>query len=120
VGGGNPEVIRHKLEVLKRHCETVGRDYDSIIKSTSIEPLVLLEREADADLATRELRGETPLDTYRERAWVGTAELIAERLRTLADAGAKYVIVFIPRVAYDHEPMLRFAREVAPLLNATA
>jgi len=29
-------VIRHKLEVLKRHCDAVGRNYDEITKSTSI------------------------------------------------------------------------------------
>ena len=114
VGGANPEVIRQKLEVLKRHCDGVGRDYDSIVKSTSIEPLVLLEREDDADRATKTLRGEMPLNQYLERAWVGTPDQIAERLRAVAAAGANYVLVYIPRVAYDHSPMLRFAREVLP------
>jgi F420-dependent oxidoreductase-like protein len=117
VGGGNPEVIRRKLEVLKRHCDSVGRDYDSIVKSTSIEPLVLLERERDADLATRDLRGETPLETYLGRAWVGTSEQIVERLRALADAGATYVIIYIPGVAHDHAPLRRLAREIAPMVN---
>ena len=27
---GGAETIRHKLEVLKRHCEEVGRDYEEI------------------------------------------------------------------------------------------
>ena len=29
----SPEVVRHKLDVLKRHCDTEGRDYDRIEKS---------------------------------------------------------------------------------------
>lgn len=31
--GESPEVVAHKLDVLRRHCDEVGRDYDSIEKS---------------------------------------------------------------------------------------
>jgi len=31
--GESPEVVRHKLEVLRRHCDDLGRDYDSIDKT---------------------------------------------------------------------------------------
>jgi F420-dependent oxidoreductase-like protein len=31
--GDEPEVVGHKLDVLKGHCETEGRDYDSIEKT---------------------------------------------------------------------------------------
>src|SRR4051812_48054810 len=43
VGNGNVDVCRHKLEVLKRHCDAVGRDSDSITRSTHVEPVILLE-----------------------------------------------------------------------------
>jgi hypothetical protein len=33
------------------------------------------------------------------------------------DAGAHYVIFYMPRVAYDHEPVLRLARDVIPQLS---
>jgi alkanesulfonate monooxygenase SsuD/methylene tetrahydromethanopterin reductase-like flavin-dependent oxidoreductase (luciferase family) len=114
VGGGDPDVIRQKLEVLKRHCDAIGRDYGSITKSTSIEPLVILDHESNAERATAPLRGEMPLADYLQRAWVGTPEHIAERFGSLAEAGADYVLVYIPSVAYDHEPLHRFAREVIP------
>ena len=39
---------------------------------------------------------------------------VSERIQSLIDAGIEYVIAYIPRVAYDHTPMLRFAREVLP------
>ncbi len=42
-----------------------------------------------------------------------TAEL-AEKLERLAQAGADYVIFYVPRVAYDHEPMQRIAEDVIP------
>jgi F420-dependent oxidoreductase-like protein len=31
--GETPDVIRHKLDVLRRHCDDVGRDYDAIEKT---------------------------------------------------------------------------------------
>src|SRR5690606_2649027 len=85
VGAGKPEVIKRKLEVLREHCDAVGRDFDQIIKSTNI----MLEP------------GES------------TGEILA-RVEGAVNAGADYVIVYIPRVAYDHEPLHRFAAEVIP------
>ncbi|WP_306205882.1 LLM class F420-dependent oxidoreductase [Actinoplanes sp. RD1] len=85
VGNGDPEIIRHKLGVLKGHCDAVGRDYASIAKSTSLE----------LDLS-----------------W-SPAQTIA-KVEQLAEAGADYVIVYVPRVAYDHEPAQRLAEEVIP------
>ncbi|KAA1415928.1 LLM class F420-dependent oxidoreductase [Nocardioides humilatus] len=43
--GVSPEVMRHKLDVLRRHCDDAGTDYDAIRKTmiTSEDPL------ADAD-----------------------------------------------------------------------
>jgi alkanesulfonate monooxygenase SsuD/methylene tetrahydromethanopterin reductase-like flavin-dependent oxidoreductase (luciferase family) len=115
--GGDPANVRHKLEVLKRHCDDVGRDYDEIVKSTSVEPVVLLEPGADPERATAHLRGELSLAEYRRRTWVGTPEEIAERVRAVNEAGADYVIVYLPRLAYDREPLHRFAREVVPLVS---
>ena len=43
----DPAFYRHKLEVLRRHCDDVGRDYDAIEKTASftvtadIDPAVL-------------------------------------------------------------------------------
>src|SRR5438128_3492634 len=30
IGGINPDVYRHKFDVLRQHCEDVGRDYNSV------------------------------------------------------------------------------------------
>jgi len=40
--GATPEEIGHKLDVLRRHCDDVGRDYDEIAKTTlasRVDPL---------------------------------------------------------------------------------
>ncbi len=111
VGGGNAEVCRHKLEVLKRHCDALGRDYDRIVKSTSID-LILLEDGEDRAAAMEANRGPWPLQRIQEQFWVGTADEIAERMQGLIDVGIDYVLAYIPRVAYDHGRMQRYAREV--------
>ncbi|HEY0001192.1 MAG TPA: LLM class F420-dependent oxidoreductase [Actinoplanes sp.] len=85
VGGGKPDVIRHKLAVLREHCDRLGRDYDQIIKSTNIE----------IDLTH------------------STAETTA-RVEQALEAGADYINFYIPRVAYDHTPLLRLADELIP------
>ncbi|BEL07633.1 LLM class F420-dependent oxidoreductase [Actinoplanes sichuanensis] len=84
-GNGDPEIFQQKAAVLRAHCDRLDRDYDRIIKSTGY-----------------------PVDLS-----LSSAEHIA-KLEKLAEAGADYVIVYIPRVAYDHEPLLRFAEEVIP------
>lgn len=85
VGGGDPALIREKLAILRGHCDTVGRDYDEIIKSTSIRI---------------------------DPAW-SKAETAA-KVESVVEAGADYVILYIPRVAYDHEPLLTFASDIIP------
>jgi len=39
---------------------------------------------------------------------------VRERLQALVDVGVDYIITSIPRVAYDQEPLRRFARDVIP------
>ena len=114
-GAGDLAVIRQKIDVLKRHCDALGRDYDSIIKSTQIY-LLLLEGESDREqtaTATREALHLT-VEEFNRRFWVGTSEEIAERLRPVIDAGIDYVILYMPRVAYDLRPIQQFARDVIP------
>src|SRR5947209_5531088 len=41
IGGVDPAVYRHKFGVIREHCETVGRDYNSIIKSAEIFTFLL-------------------------------------------------------------------------------
>ena len=62
----------------------------------------------------RPKRGNKSYEEYRRDTIVGTPEMVVERLQRLVKAGADYFIVSIPRIAYDQEPLQRFAREVMP------
>ena len=113
---GDTEMIRHKFDVLERHCEDVGRDYAEIIKSTDVR-VHLVENEANAEHETAQARGDRPYEEYAGSNIVGTPEMVSERLQAMVDAGIDYFIVTIPREAYYQEPVRRFAREVIPLFN---
>jgi alkanesulfonate monooxygenase SsuD/methylene tetrahydromethanopterin reductase-like flavin-dependent oxidoreductase (luciferase family) len=115
VGGGNPEIIRQKLEILRGHCTDLGRNYDEITKSTNMN-IVLLEDGADAESATEKVRATYgwTMEQLHQQATVGTADEVSARIQAAVDAGADYFITYFPRVAYDHSPMLRFAAEVMP------
>jgi len=104
---GDPQTVRHKLEVLKRHCDEVGRNYEEIIKSTAVT-VQLVEKEKDASKAK-------VASTRGSSTYAGTPEMVAEELRALVEVGIDYFIVTIPRNAYDQEPQTRFAREVVPM-----
>jgi len=113
VGGGNPQTCREKLAILRDHCETVGRNYDDIIKSTSLD-LLLLEDGADRDAATEANRQGWTFDRFANQFLIGGGDVARQRIQELLDAGIEYVIIYLPRVAYDHTSLQRLAREVLP------
>ncbi len=114
LGGNDLTVLQHKLDVLKGHCETVGRDYDEIVRSTGLSAHPIGPSD-DPVQATAEARGETSFEEYSEGTIVGTPEEIRDRAQAKMDLGFNYFIMSFPRVAYTHETMNRFAQEVIPL-----
>jgi alkanesulfonate monooxygenase SsuD/methylene tetrahydromethanopterin reductase-like flavin-dependent oxidoreductase (luciferase family) len=89
--GGNPEEFAHKCEVLRRHCDAVGRDYDEIEKTWSPEIFV---RETDADV--RAIGGSTfgePFDSWQAGNLVGTPEQVIDKIGRYRELG---VTSFMP------------------------
>lgn len=81
------DIVRAKLDTLKRHCDTVGRDYADIEK-TSLDSVYLAEGQMSA------------------------ADVIA-RCRELAGLGIQHAIFNMPNVA-TITPLEIFGREVIP------
>lgn len=113
---GEPEALRHKFGVLKRHCEDLGRDYEEIERSTLVN-VHLLEAGEDPERATKAARGDRTLEEYRQSYLVGTAGEVAERLAARIEAGATYFTVYLPRIAYDHYQLEALAKDVLPQLR---
>ncbi len=113
VGGGRPDVVKQKLDVLKGHCEKLGRNYDEITRSTGIT-VFFVDPGDDPEKATGAVRGSTTYEQYARDNYVGTPEQIIERIKQLEALGIDYVITSFPRVAYDQTMLRRFASEVMP------
>ena len=108
--GGTLENYAHKLDVLRRHCDAVGRDYHSILKTWSAECIAVAETEAEA----QRILEATP---YKIQPIVGTPEQVAEQLQRFVDVGVEYLIVRtvdFPRA----EGLVLFAEEVIPRLQS--
>ena len=111
----NPDVVRRKLAVLREHCEAVGRNYDDIVKSVTVEVFPISKGD-DPERATARARG---YESFREGTLVTDADRMVAHLEPLIEAGINYFIIYIPGVAYDHEPMLRFEAEILPRVAAS-
>jgi len=111
------ETVRHKLEVLREHCETVGRDYDSVLKTLEFYTILGDKREVDrvvADHARRTGQEESFIRSWHPLS--GDAGRIAELIDEYAEVGIQYFIVNVPNAA-EGGVFSRFAEEVFPRLG---
>jgi F420-dependent oxidoreductase-like protein len=102
---GDLETIRHKLAVLKEHCETLGRDYATIHRTTGAVCSI-----ADSDEEALALLPVDVREKLRDTSLVGSPETIRQRISTLEAAGLQELILDFPS-ARDLTPLYRFAHE---------
>ncbi len=115
---GPVEFMAHKVDVLRGHCDAVGRDIGEIEFTLGVK-LTIRDTEAEADAVWRAAiaHNRTPMaevaddDTF----WNGNPEQIADRLRPYVDLGFRTVISEQP-APYDVETFERFIGEVLPLV----
>jgi F420-dependent oxidoreductase-like protein len=84
---GGPDALRHKLGVLRDHCERLGTDYDRIEK--------------------------TSLGTVQLAPGHDSAEGLIARFTALAKAGIQQAIINMPNV-YEIEPLHVFGEKIIP------
>ena len=109
IGHLNPEELVRKFSILKKHCDDVGRDYNSI-KRTVLYNCAIGETDAEAMAKTGYYVRNVPAGQLRERALVGTPDAIRKRLVEIEQAGAQEVIIFM-QDSKDIEPVRMFAQE---------
>jgi len=106
---GDLETIKQKFAVLKQHCETVGRDYESIHRTvTCLCAIGETDEQAQAKIPAALL--ERPV---ARGALIGSPDTIRKRLAELQAAGVQEVILgFIDVLQPDS--LRRFAKEFIP------
>ncbi len=94
---GDVDTIRHKLDVLARHCDEVGRDPATVTK-TRLGTLVIGETTADAERKMEALRRQRGMDdaTVRSTVTAGDPVSVVEQVASLFDAGLDGLVFNMP------------------------
>jgi alkanesulfonate monooxygenase SsuD/methylene tetrahydromethanopterin reductase-like flavin-dependent oxidoreductase (luciferase family) len=116
---GSVEKLRHKLSVLRTHCDTVGRDIAEIELTVGCKPIIRsTEAEARRVWEAQMAHNRTPMadveddDTF----WVGTPEQVAKEM---IDRKALGFHTFLAELAapFDDETIERWIGEVKPMVD---
>lgn len=84
--GGSPDVVRHKYEVLRRHCEAEKRNYDEIERTNIISFVIARD---EAALAAKKRKLAVPEQFY---GFAGTVSQVTDLVGRYRDAGVQLLI----------------------------
>ena len=114
---GDAATIRHKLEVLERHCHDVGRDPAEITK-TRLGGLIVGATHEEAARKVTELRATRGLseEWFRTYTIAGSSEEAAEQIQPLLDAGLDG-LVFNMYDAHRIEPVALAGQMLSGILG---
>jgi F420-dependent oxidoreductase-like protein len=111
----------HKSEVLRGHCERIGRDFGSITRTHGPDcRLFDSEKDLKQWLAATDggdLWGNKDHDSYVRDHLVGTVEQVTEKVQAFVDAGCTEFVLWF-RDFPESESLERFARDVVPAIRA--
>jgi alkanesulfonate monooxygenase SsuD/methylene tetrahydromethanopterin reductase-like flavin-dependent oxidoreductase (luciferase family) len=118
---GTPETLAHKDEVLRAHCEDVGRDEKEIERTVGAK-IVIRGSEEQAKRALEDLmeHNQTPMANIADdhTFWIGTAEQIAEKMVGYRQVGFHTFLVEMP-APYDRETMEALIEQVKPAVASS-
>lgn len=107
----------HKSQVLRAHCERLGRDFDSIVRTHGPDCRIF---ETEADLkrwldspSGGDLWGGGDPGEYVRDNLVGTVEQVAEKTQAFVDAGCREFVLWF-RDYPSTESLEAFASDVVP------
>jgi F420-dependent oxidoreductase-like protein len=89
---GSPETVRRKLDILKEHCKSVGRDYDSILKAKLGAVVIDDSNDMAKNRVRKTFRG-IPEEQIKEFVIYGTPEDVSRQIEIFEQVGIQYLIV---------------------------
>ncbi|MFN8590702.1 MAG: LLM class flavin-dependent oxidoreductase [Thermomicrobiales bacterium] len=118
---GGPEVVARKLDILRGHCEAVGRPYDEILRTHFTIKTVVGKTDSAAAEKLEQLLAQPSTSPGTRRAHrsafvFGAPETVAAHYRAIAQVGMQYFIVQVDSI--DTETIELLATEVAPRVQA--
>ena len=91
---GDLETVRHKLDVLRRHCDDVGRD-PAEIRNTRLSSLFLVDT-PEQSAETRDMITGMAGEEFVAGCTIGTADEVVEQVAAMVDAGVDEPIFNLP------------------------
>ncbi len=89
---GSAETVKRKLNILKEHCKTIGRDYDSILK-TKLSIIVVEDDKQTSEKKIEKIFKGIPEEQIREFAISGTPEDVLRQIELFEQVDIQYLIV---------------------------
>ena len=89
---GSAETVKRKLNILKEHCKSVGRDYNSILK-TKLSIIVVEDEKQTSEKKIEQIFKGMPEEQIREFAIHGTPEDVLRQIESFEQVGIQYLIV---------------------------
>ena len=117
---GDVATVRHKIDVLERHCQTVGRDPSTIVK-TRLGTLLIRKTDAEAERVFQQVLNRPGINQEYVRSvlMVGGPDRVAEQAQQLLDAGLDGLIFNMPHIE-DPEAIELAGKTLAGLRQAAA
>jgi alkanesulfonate monooxygenase SsuD/methylene tetrahydromethanopterin reductase-like flavin-dependent oxidoreductase (luciferase family) len=115
--GGGFENVKRKDEILRRHCDEVGRDESEIERTVGMGMCIIRDDPAEAERVARDIFARNGNAEPWRNQLIGTPEQVAEVMRPFLGIGFRHFIVGFP-APHDAESMERMATEVRSLLEA--
>ncbi len=113
--GGGFENVKRKDEILRRHCDEVGRDESEIERTVGVGTCIIRDDPAEAErVAAAMFEAHGGASPWQNQLW-GTPEQVVEKLRPFGGIGFGHFIVGFP-APFDAESMERLMSEVKPEL----
>ena len=111
---GNPERMRHLIEVMRRHGNKVGRDIDEIEKTVAIPFCYRASKEREErEIKMAAALGRTSPDEARKQMMIGGVQECLDTVERYVKAGVSHFLLGSVQ-PFELGEVRRFAEEVIP------
>jgi alkanesulfonate monooxygenase SsuD/methylene tetrahydromethanopterin reductase-like flavin-dependent oxidoreductase (luciferase family) len=105
----------HKLDVLAKHCDAVGRSFGGVRKSWQGSVIVgRTSAEVEDKMQLANPGGNFAREDFKSHAIIGTPEQCTQRVGEYSDIGVDRFMLSFPEAATDLSGLRLFAEEVLP------
>jgi alkanesulfonate monooxygenase SsuD/methylene tetrahydromethanopterin reductase-like flavin-dependent oxidoreductase (luciferase family) len=111
------EMLKHKMDVLRKHCEAVGRNYDDIVKQINATAIIYKNKDELRRIVTRtpglpQTQGLWPLTKeFDDQHLLGTTDEIIDKIQQRIDIGVTTFNIY-PRAGTDEQIELFYDKVV--------